>query len=46
MSSENSLEKSFKDTELSSDDEKADKQVEEAYIKKLQQKSELQEFEN
>jgi hypothetical protein len=40
------LKKSFKETELSSDDEKAEKQVEEAREQKMKEKSDLQEFEN
>ena len=47
-SSSDSLKGSFKETELSSDDEKAEIQVEEAARKRIkqQQESELQEFEN
>ena len=46
-SSSDSLKGSFKETELSSDDEKAEIQVEEAARKRIkqQQESELQEFE-
>ena len=45
-SSQDSLKKSFRETELSSDDEKAEKQMEEARENKLKQQTELQEFEN